>query len=324
MDIIEKVFFVYSLYDFDGSGQISVDALCSIFRATIKGVSKLFPTQNNLKIIKPEQCDAIAISFFHLYNNYYNTENGENKNENGENNENNQYYFDINNSMANPSDFSTYCTNHPIISSWLKYFSSIKQENNTKNVQGMEEAGLKNIPENVPGVLGNVPRNVLGYIYTPGFAQNSVESSVKAQENDFDDFYTPCVRAANVHVEKYVAYEEPAMAVVVEEVKVEEIKVEKKSEKEKSEKKEKVEGEEGEEGEGEGEGEGDEEGEKEEGEEEEKNNEAEEEEEQVAVDEDEGEDEGEEGSAAPGPKIKIKFQKAPYPFDSEDATTKYV
>ena len=306
MDVIDKIFFVYSLYDFDGQSLLQSDALCSIFRSALKGLSKVNPTHALLQAT-PTEMDVVANSFFNLY-----------------------YSKTAGWGYAEPEDFKNYCVGHPVVGSWLKYFSTVRENKELGLFRGVNEAGLKNIPK----VSKNVPGNNLGYLIA-GMALNGAEDSVCVVESDFDDFYTPSVRAENVQVEKYEPVEEVAGGTGgtggVGEVAVEETKMEEKKgeEEEKGEGKEAgeggegKEGEEGEEGE-KAEGEDDEEGkEKEEGDDDDVPNDdgEEEEKEEEAVEEDEGE-EGEEGEEVVVAVVKPKILKAPSPFDSEDFSTK--
>ena len=289
MDICDKVDFVYNLYDFDGRGQLRPDSLCSIFRTAVNGLIKINPTQYLLSNASSSEFDLIANTFYDFY---YSSTYG--------------YGF------ATREDFNIYCVSHPVVGSWLKYFSTIKSESKLGISKGDHDIISKDIPQ-------NVPMNVPCFNYSPEYALNASIKSVQTTESDFDNFYTPSVRALNVHVEKYIPPLHFEGAVEVEvavdvQAKSEEKKDEITGETDRKKKNSKRDG--GEEG-------GDEEVKENDNDETEAEEDDEEEEEEVEVVNEHGEEE-EEVEVEIVPIVKPKILKTPYPFDSEESKSKYV
>ena len=299
MDIRDKVDFVYDLYDFNGEGQLRPDSLCLIFRTVIKGLIKIMPSQYLLLNITAIELDLIANTFYDFY---YSSTYG--------------YGF------ATKEDFNSYCVTHPVVGSWLKYFSTKKQDSNSGMFQGAYEAGLENLPRD--------SKNVVNFKYSAGSALNASMTAVAAIESDFDSFYTPSVRAVNVHVEKYVPLPVED-AVLNPEVEVE-VEVALDIQGMSMNQEEEVLGIGKEDG-GEGEVKEGDAMENADGDEEEKDEDREdlidpdadeEAEEEDAVEEDDGEEEEEEVEVPFVPIVKVKILKAPYPFDAEESKSKYV
>ena len=294
MDIRDKVDFVYDLYDFNGEGQLRPDSLCLIFRTVIKGLIKIMPSQYLLLNITTMELDTIASTFYDFY---YSSMYG--------------YGF------ATKVDFNTYCVTHPVVGSWLKYFSTRNQDSNSGMFQGAYEAGLENISRD--------SKNEVNFEYSAGYALNASMTAIAAIESDFDVFYTPSVRAANVHVEKFIPV--PIEEVVLNpevEVEVEvALNIQGLSMNQKEEALEM-----GKENGGEGEAKEGEAMQNADGDEEEKDEDEDQEElidpDDEAQEEDAEEEEEEEVEMPFIPIVKMKILKAPYPFDTEESRSKYV
>jgi hypothetical protein len=165
MDIADKISFVYSLYDFDGMNAVRYEALCMLFRSAAGGLSKICPPDMsvcNSTLQDTAAVDCLAAPFTP------------------------DDYVGV--GYATPKSFYDYCSGHPIITSWLRHFSSIKKEP-VGTFRGMDEVGLRNVPKST-------------YIVPIRTALKAQEAAVNVVQSDFDDHYTPSVRARTVHVEK--------------------------------------------------------------------------------------------------------------------------
>ena len=164
----EKIFFVYSMYDFSGENQIQYDALCSIFRSTAKGLSKICPSE--LSSSNSTLQDISAVNALTPLRSTLVAE------------------------SSSLEAFKEHCCCHPIIVSWLKYFSTVKKDSQG-TFYGMNDIGFNDKNDNTKST----------YEYHVCTALKGREESVSATCFDFDDFYTPSVRAEKVHVEKGVS-----------------------------------------------------------------------------------------------------------------------
>lgn len=167
MDMEEKIVFVYSMYDFSGENQIQYDALCSIFRSTAKGLSKICPSE--LSLSNSSLQDIYAVDALTPLRSTLVAE------------------------CSSLEAFKEHCCCHPIVVSWLKYFSTVKKHSQG-TFSGMNDIGFNDKNDNTKNT----------YEYHVCTALKGREESVSATCFDFDDFYTPSVRAENVHVEKGV------------------------------------------------------------------------------------------------------------------------
>jgi hypothetical protein len=161
----DKISFVYSLYDFDGMNAVRYEALCMLFRSAAGGLSKVCPPDMsacNSTLQDTAAVDCLAAPFTP------------------------DDYVGV--GYATPKSFYDYCSGHPIVISWLRHFSSIKKEP-IGTFRGMDEVGLRNIPKSM-------------HIAPIRTALRAEEAAVSVLQSDFDDYYTPSVRARAVHVEK--------------------------------------------------------------------------------------------------------------------------
>jgi WD40 repeat protein len=96
MDMIDKLMFCYSLYDFDHSGELSRDEVSLLLRTAVYGMKKIC----KITVPSPEELETTTALIF----------------------------LDAdrsNDSKLSIYEFQTYCCLHPVVSSWMKYYSSL-------------------------------------------------------------------------------------------------------------------------------------------------------------------------------------------------------
>ena len=109
MDTIDKIYFIFCIYDFEQSGSLSFDEATLLLRSVVQGLSKVCPS--NLTFTTPISKDIEQ--YTELIFNYAN------KNTNGSCD------------RITTVDFKLYCTQHPIINSWLKTVAQFPTTTNT-------------------------------------------------------------------------------------------------------------------------------------------------------------------------------------------------
>ena len=210
MDLKEKILFVYKLYDFQGMQSIPYNTLCLLFRSSAKGLSKICSPDIlslNISLQDNNQVDCLSNPFSPLQDSDKIL-------------------------LTNYDIVLEYCCSHPIILSWLKFFTT--NENNVPPgiFRGYDELGLRNVAQST-------------YAYPIRTALEQHKEATTTSSSDFDSYYTPSVRAVAVQVAKFE--------------KQDRIVVEKEMEKEKEKEKEKEIGKNCDEEKGEDEGKGEEE-----------------------------------------------------------------
>lgn len=168
MDLKEKILFVYKLYDFQGMQSIPYNTLCLLFRSSAKGLSKICSPDIlslNISLQDNNQVDCLSNPFSPL-----------------------QYCDTV--LLTNYDIVLEYCCSHPIILSWLKFFTP--NENNVPQgiFRGYDELGLRNVPQST-------------YAYPVQEALEQHKEATSTSSSDFDNYYTPSVRAVAVQVAKF-------------------------------------------------------------------------------------------------------------------------
>jgi Ca2+-binding EF-hand superfamily protein len=98
MDTVDKIYFVFNAYDFDGKGSLSYNELALLLQSAVSGLVKAFPTQRVFTSISNADAESYAKLVF-----------GD-KPASG---------------RLSIADFRSYFSTHPVISSFFKYFASI-------------------------------------------------------------------------------------------------------------------------------------------------------------------------------------------------------
>ena len=103
MDSIDKLQFAFSSFDFEQNGKLGHDEVCLLLRSTVKGLCKFCRIKSSEveNEPKPEEIDRITDLIFLAYN---------------------RSSFEGNEYLS-VDEFQSYCSKHPIISSWLRFFS---------------------------------------------------------------------------------------------------------------------------------------------------------------------------------------------------------
>jgi hypothetical protein len=168
MDIIDKISFVYNLYDFQGMQSIPYNTLCLLFRSAGKGLSKICTPELstlNISLLDSNQVDVLTDPF--SPNLYQSTP-----------------------LLTNYDIVLEYCCSDPTILSWLKFFTQ-----NDKNIPGGTFYG-----ENVLD-LNNVQQST--DVHRVRTALEMQKDATRTFSSDFDSYYTPSVRAVAVQVSKF-------------------------------------------------------------------------------------------------------------------------
>lgn len=115
MDLIEKLLFCFSLYDFDHSGELSTDEVSLLLRTAVFGLKKV------CKIIppSPEELENTTKLIFADADR-------------------------SNDAKLSIYEFQTYCCLHPVVSSWIKYYSSLVVSIR-QPLEGFDEPDVKNM-----------------------------------------------------------------------------------------------------------------------------------------------------------------------------------
>lgn len=113
--MIDKLLFCFSLYDFDHSGELSRDEVSLLLRTAVYGMKKIC----NIVIPTPEDLERTT----------------------------NLIFLDAdrsNDSKLSIYEFQTYCCLHPVVSSWMKYYSSLVVSIH-QPLEGFDEPDVKNM-----------------------------------------------------------------------------------------------------------------------------------------------------------------------------------
>ena len=115
MDTIDKLLFCFALYDFDQSGMLSYDEIALLLRTTTYGMYKIC----EMELPTPEKLEATTKLIF----------------------------ADIDrnlDSMISQYEFQSYCCMHPVVVSWLRYYSTLVDGHNIP-VEGFEDPDVQSM-----------------------------------------------------------------------------------------------------------------------------------------------------------------------------------
>lgn len=101
MDTVDKINFAFNAYDFEATETLYFDELTLLFRACLKGLAKACPAQ--IVFTKPTNKDAETFSTLFF------TSIGKN----------------TSTDKITIAEFQSFCSTHPVVSSWLKLLASI-------------------------------------------------------------------------------------------------------------------------------------------------------------------------------------------------------
>ena len=168
MDVIDKISFVYNLYDFQGMQSIPYNTLCLLFRSAGKGLNKICTPELstlNISLLDSNQVDVLTDPF--SPNLYQSTP-----------------------LLTNYDIVLEYCCSDLIVMSWLKFFSQ-----NDKNIPGGMFSGDDVLD------FSNVQQST--YAHRVRTALEMQKDATRTISSDFDSYYTPSVRAVAVQVAKF-------------------------------------------------------------------------------------------------------------------------
>ena len=168
MDLVDKIQFVYDLYDFEGMQAIPYDTLSLLFRSAAKGLSKICSSEIlsfNTSLLDVILVDSLSNPFSPTLNNRATL-------------------------LTNYVIVLEYCCSHPIILSWLKFFPRNEIDVPRGIYRGYDELGFKNYPQST-------------HIYHVRTALDQQKGATTTASSDFDNYYTPSVRAVTVQVAKF-------------------------------------------------------------------------------------------------------------------------
>lgn len=115
MDTIDKLLFCFALYDFDHSGLLSYDEIALLLRTTAYGMNKIC----TLALPSPEKIETTTALIF----------------KDADRN------FDM---LVSQYEFQSYCCIHPVVVSWLRYFS-VLVESHQRPVEGFEDPDVQSV-----------------------------------------------------------------------------------------------------------------------------------------------------------------------------------
>ena len=168
MDVIDKISFVYNLYDFQGMRSIPYNTLCLLFRSAGKGLNKICTPELstlNISLLDSNQVDVLTDPF-------------------------SPHSYQSTPLLTNYDIVLEYCCSEPIILSWLKFFTQ-----NDKNIPGGAFSS-----DNVLD-FNNVQQST--YVHRVRTALEMQKDATRTISSDFDSYYTPSVRAVAVQVAKF-------------------------------------------------------------------------------------------------------------------------
>jgi WD40 repeat protein len=117
MDTIDKIHFAFCAYDFDNAGSLSFDEATLLLRSVVQGLGKVSPSN----VIFTSPTPAEVERFTGLVFQYANKEGGSKSQ-----------------SRVNTAEFRSYCSAHPVTSSWLKTVAQFPAESAAGNTLSAE------------------------------------------------------------------------------------------------------------------------------------------------------------------------------------------
>lgn len=115
MDTIDKLLFCFALYDFDHSGVLSYDEIALLLRTTAYGMNKIC----NMEMPSADKIESTTRLIF----------------------------ADIDRNLdqnVSQYEFQSYCCLHPVVVSWLRYFTTLVDGQDTP-VEGFEDPDVQNM-----------------------------------------------------------------------------------------------------------------------------------------------------------------------------------
>lgn len=144
MDTVDKLLFCYGIYDFDKSGELSKDEVSLLIRTAVYGLNKV------CKIQLPEGEDLEKTTDLIFLD------------------------ADRSNDMKlSVYEFQTYCCLHPVVSSWMRYYSSLVTAFATPEI-GMEDPDVVNMTFTLPLTKG---------LSNPGYGEEKGAAADAAANN---------------------------------------------------------------------------------------------------------------------------------------------
>ena len=107
MDTVDKIYFAFSAYDFDNAGSLSFDEATLLLRSVVQGLGKVSPA--NLIFTSPKGAEIekfASLVFLHC----------------------NKDAASRSDSRVTTAEFRSYCSVHPVTSSWLKAIAQFPAE----------------------------------------------------------------------------------------------------------------------------------------------------------------------------------------------------
>lgn len=102
MDVIDKIIFAFTAYDFSGKGSLTPDELTLLLKTVGKGLAKICPCNPILTKTSDMQIDEYRKLIF------------------------GKYGMDaVDGYLLTVDQFQKYCTSHPVVNSWITYFTRV-------------------------------------------------------------------------------------------------------------------------------------------------------------------------------------------------------